>query len=151
MADLHQKHAQELRDLWQGRALAVTLGVPMGFVVQSVLANAWPDAIETLFHAVVPGFAGLKEGFVTPARVVKTGDVCADFQTRSGPIIKNMVVYSSTADLQSAFRRLADRLKLSDDDRRELFIAVRKWVVADHRLDPTMNPLDPEAKRLVLH
>ena len=53
--------------------------------------------------------------------------------------------------LRNDFRRLADKIKLSDADRVELFAAVKNWVVADRRLDPTMDPKDPDAKRLVLH
>jgi hypothetical protein len=30
-----------------------------------------------------------------------------------------------------------------------MFAAVKRWVVADRRLDPNMDPQDPDAKRLV--
>jgi hypothetical protein len=50
--------------------------------------------------------------------------------------------------MRDAFRRLADRLKLNDADRIELFKCVQRWVVADRRLDPTFDPKDPDAKRL---
>jgi hypothetical protein len=51
--------------------------------------------------------------------------------------------------MQNDFRRLADRLKLSDADRIEMFKCVQRWVVADRRLDPSFDPRDPDAKRLV--
>ena len=35
------------------------------------------------------------------------------------------------------------------DDRIEMFTALRNWIVADFRLDPTMDPSDPDARRLV--
>ena len=53
--------------------------------------------------------------------------------------------------MRDAFRRLADRLKLSDSDRIEMFKYVQRWVVADRRLDPTFDPQDPDAKRLTTH
>jgi hypothetical protein len=48
-------------------------------------------------------------------------------------------------------RRLADRLKLSDQERLEFFTCVKRWLVADLRLDPTMDPMDPDAKHLTVH
>jgi hypothetical protein len=58
------------------------------------------------------------------------------------------VLYRNEVALRNDFRQLADRLKLNDADRIELFAAVKNWVVADRRLDPTMDPKDPDAKRL---
>lgn len=46
--------------------------------------------------------------------------------------------------------QLADRLKLTDGERIDLFIAVRHWVKADHRLDPAFDRRDPDARRLTV-
>jgi hypothetical protein len=36
-----------------------------------------------------------------------------------------------------------------DKERIEFFEMVKLWLAADERLDPNMNPNDPDAKRLV--
>lgn len=68
---------------------------------------------------------------------------------RDGTISKDVAIYASEIALRDDFRHLADRLKLTDDERVEMFKAVQRWVVADRRLDPTFDPQDPDAKRLV--
>lgn len=144
------KHAQDLREIWQGRVLAHTQGKPLGAVVISVLAHSYDDAMPTLLAVVFPGFSGLKPpGLCSAGKIAKTGAVVADVIQRSGARVKDAVLFRNELALQSAFRRLADQLKLADGERRELFGAVQRWVVADTRLDPTMDPRDPEAKRLV--
>ena len=65
-----------------------------------------------------------------------------------GDVEKEEVLYRSEMSLRNDFRRLADQLKLCDEDRVELFAAVQRWVVADRRLDPLMDPKDPDARRL---
>jgi hypothetical protein len=50
--------------------------------------------------------------------------------------------------MRDAFRRLADHVKLNDPERIELFKYAQRWVVADRRLDPTLDPQDPDARRL---
>lgn len=147
---LATKHAQALRDMWQGRVLAATQGDPIGAVALSVLAHSYDEAMPVLLRVVFPGFEGLRPPLLCSAgKIAKTGSVVADVIRRDGSRVKETVLFRNELALQSAFRRLADTLKLSDDDRRELFGAVQRWVVADRRLDPTMDPRDPEAKRLV--
>jgi hypothetical protein len=75
----------------------------------------------------------------------------ADVVQKDGTISKNVGLYRNTLKLRDAFRRLADRLKLDDQERLEMFSALKRWVVCDYRLDPTMDPQDPDAKRLVAH
>lgn len=146
------KHAQELRESWQGRALAATRTKALGMVVLSVLAHNYDEAMHTLLLAVFPGFKSISAPFLSTAgRIAKTGHVMADVVHRNGTIEKNRAIFLDAADMQSHFRRLADELKLSDDDRREMFGAVQRWLVADYRIDPTMNPSDPEARRLALN
>lgn len=153
MADLTaSKHADEMREMWQGRVLARTLDEPLGAVVMSVLAHSYDDAMPVLLRVVIPNFEGIRPPFIcSAAKIAKTGAIVADVATSIGTIAKDTVIARSSASLRSTFRRLADELKLADDDRRELFGAVQRWVVADRRLDPNMDPADPEAKRLVLH
>lgn len=143
--------AKGLRDTWQGRALAEARG-PMGPVILSVLAHNFDDQMPWLLRAVFPGFTSIAAPFFCSAgKVAKTGTVCADLVTRDGHIIKMAPIFRSVAAMQDEFRRFADRLRLDDGDRRALVGAAKRWLVCDYRLDPTMDPADPDAKRLTVN
>ena len=148
-----EKEARALRETWQARALAGTQG-KLNAIVMSVLAHNYPDQMPVLMMLVYPGFvpgrAELKHAiYCSAARVDKTGRIVADEINRYGTKTKNSVVFESEIQMRGVFRRLADLMKLSDSDRIAMFHAVQNWVVADRRLDPTMDPKDPDAKRLV--
>lgn len=145
-----RKLTQDLREMWQGRVLRYTKTQPIGLVVLSVLAHNFDEGLPVLLAAVFPGYAGLKPpALVSAGRIAKSGAVVADFMEADGNIVKQAVIYRSETDLRDAFRKLADKLKLSDADRTEMFKCVQRWVVADTRLDPTMDPKDPDARRLL--
>lgn len=145
---LMEQRAGELRDTWQGRALAEIQG-PFRAVLMSVLAHNFEGAIYTLCAVVIPNFDGSMPApyLTTAAKISKTGAIVADVCERDGTI-KEEVIFVSETQMRDTFRKLADRLKLSDADRIEMFKCAQRWVVADRRLDPTMNPQDPDAKRL---
>jgi len=148
------RHVQDLRETWQGRALRETHDEGwLGAVVLSVLAHNFDDALLVLLKAVFPGFAAITAPFIcSAAKVNKRGHIVADVVLRHDPYVRaNQLMFRSLKDMEGTFRRLADRLKFNDDDRRQLFAAARNWVVADRRLDPTMDPADPDARRLVVH
>ena len=141
--------AIDLRDTWQGRALAAATGKTAA-VLLSVLAHNYDDALLPLLQVVFPGFTSISAPFFcTAGKVAKSGHVVANMVTRTGRVQKDFPVYRNIFEMQNDFRRLADQTKLSDADRIELFAAVKNWVVADRRLDPTFDPKDPDAKRLV--
>lgn len=151
---IENKHADEIRDMWQARALLATQKSGLGLVVLSVLAHNYDegDAFLTFMHVLFPGFKGLVPPMLCSAgKVDKTGAVVADVMTKFGAVLKDVAIFRDTNDMQGHFRRLADRLKLSDADRIDMFKAAGRWLVADRRLDPTMDYRDPEAKRLVVH
>ena len=103
-----------------------------------------------LLRLVFPGFTSIAAPFYcTIAKIDKTGAIVADVVTKDGQIVKDSVVFRSEVEMEGQFRRLADRLKLSDQDRVEMFKCVQRWVVADTRLDPNLDPKDPDAKRIV--
>jgi hypothetical protein len=148
--DWHRQ-AKQLRESWQGRVLAAAKG-HTGAVVLSVLAHNFDGAILTLCQVVFPGFSSIQAPFLCSAgRVDKAGRVIADVAEKDGRISKGQVMYLSDIAYRDDMRRLADRLKLPDQDRLEFFTCVKLWLVADLRLDPTMDPADPDAKRLVYH
>lgn len=143
------KEARELRETWQCRALAHAKG-HTSTVLLSVLAHNYDDAMPVLLRVAFPGFTSIAPPFLcTAGKVAKTGAIVADVVQRDGRIRKQAAIYRNEAALRDDFRRLADQLKLNDADRVEMFKAVQRWVVADFRLDPTMDPRDPDAKRLV--
>ena len=141
--------AFDLRVSWQARVLAEAKG-QLGAAVLSVLSHNFDEAMPVLLRIVFPGFTSIAAPFYcTAAKVAKTGAVVADVVTKDGQIVKDAVVFRTEMEMQDQFRRLADRLKLSDAHRVEMFKCVQRWVVADRRLDPTFDPQDPDAKRLV--
>lgn len=140
--------AFDLRASWQARVLEAS-GGHLGAVVLSVLAHTYDEAMPTLLRLVFPGFTSIAAPFYcTAAKVDKSGQIVADVVTKSGEVVKDATVFASEIAMRDAFRQLADRLKLGDADRTELFKCVQRWVVADRRLDPTFDPMDPDAKRL---
>lgn len=144
-----RRHAQDLRETWQGRAMAAARG-KLGMVLLSVLAHNYDEALPTLLRVVFPGFTEpALPCLVSAAKVAKTGAIVADMLGRDGQKHSNVPLYQSEIKLRDDFRRLADELKFNDSDREQMFLAVQKWVVADRRLDPAMDPKDPDAKRLV--
>jgi hypothetical protein len=150
---IEKRLAFDLRATWQARVLlaaqAKTDGV-IGAVALSVLAHNYDDAMMPLLQVLFPGFESITPPFLCSAgKVDKSGAVVADMVERAGKIVKNYRLYRDEIALRDDFRRLADELKLADADRVELFGAVKRWVVADRRLDPNMDPQDPDAKRLV--
>lgn len=144
---------EELRQSWQGRALALTeIEAPkLCRVLMSLLADNYDDAMPFLLHAVFGSCAITVPFLCSSPKINKSGRIVADLITKWGTMQKNHVVFDDEAQMEGVFRRLADRLKLSDAERIDMFACIHHWVKADQRLDPTMDRRDPEAKRLVLH
>jgi hypothetical protein len=162
--DLISRHVQDLAETWQSRVLRETcrmaaLGIlapkgKLGGVMLSMFAHnldAGPLAI--LLKAVFPGFYAIGAPFIcSAAKIDKAGRIVADVVHQdNAPPEKGHELFRCSRDMEATFRRLADRLRLDDIDRLKLFTAARSWVVADRRLDPTMDPRDPDARRLTVH
>ena len=151
-----RRHAQDLRETWQARVLVRALkedGAPVdavGGVILSVLAHSYDEAMPVLLRVMFPGFTSIRLPFLCSAgKIAKTGQVCADMVTCDGQIVKMQAFFRDPKHMERAFRRLADAMKFTDEERLCLFAAVRRWVVCDFRIDPNMDPRDPAAKRLV--
>lgn len=145
---LERSLAFDLRATWQARTLEAARGRTAA-VLLSVLAHNFDDQLLTLLQLVFPGFKSITAPFLCSAgKIERNGAVVADMVERAGTIKKKAVLYRSEIELRDDFRRLADQLKLDDDDRKALLGAVRRWVVCDFRLDPNLDPKDPDAKRL---
>ena len=148
----HRRHADDLRQTWQARMLAYTQRKEIGAVVLSILANSFDDAMPVLLRVVFPGFESIRAPFIcSAAKVSKSGRVVADIVDRQERHLKDQVIFRSLNGMKEKLRRLADKMKLTDRERLEFFTVARLWVVADRRLDPNMDPRDPDAKRLTVH
>jgi hypothetical protein len=144
----HLRDAELLRQSWQSRVLLHAKGQDFN-VVLSMLAHSYDDAMLRLLRITFRGFYSIRTPFLCSAgKIDKWGSVYADEVTEYGRVLKKLL-YPSETHFRDAMRRLADRLKLTDAERVEMLAVARRWVVCDYRLDPTMDPRDPDAKRLV--
>jgi len=143
--------AFDLRASWQCRAL-LEARHHTWCVLLSVLSHTYDEAMLPLLQVAFPNFASIAAPFICSAgKIDRTGAIVVDIVERSGTISRDVAIYESEIHLRDDFRRLADRMKLDDEDRIELFKCVQRWVVADRRLDPTFDRKDPDAKRFVLN
>jgi hypothetical protein len=148
--EFEKKLAFDLRASWQVRALEAAEGTNFA-VMLSVLGHSFPEALPVVMHLLIPDWDGRPPGpyLISCGKIAKTGAIVADVvDPRTGVITKEAVLYLSEIHLRDQARKIADQLKLTDRDRSEFFTAVRTWVVADRRLDPSFDPRDPDAKRL---
>jgi hypothetical protein len=141
------RRSQELRDSWQGKLLAKARTKDY-MVALSVIATNYDEMMIPLLRAVHPGWIEPSlPCLCSSGRVAKSGAIFAQCMFHQGR--KYVVLYKDERELRDCFRRLADQAKLADDERIEMFQAIRNWIKADYRLDPTMDPHDPDARRLV--
>jgi len=138
---------RDLRDTWQARLLlANRYNDRTGMVLLSIIATNYDELTLPLLKAfglVEPPLPCLSSS----GKIGWTGAVFAEVLYPDRLV--NTVFYASEIELRDDFRRLADKAKLTDAERIEMFEAIRKWIIQDRRLDPTMDPNDPDAKRLV--
>lgn len=147
--EIERNMAFDLRGSWQVRAIGEAKGQTW-MVLLSVLAHTYDAALLVMMELVYPDFDGSIPAphLTTAAKIDKSGAIVADVVDRNG-VIKEVAIYSSEIALRDDFRRLADRMRLNDANRTELFKCVQCWVVADRRLDPAFDRKDPDARRLV--
>lgn len=142
----------DLRGSWQARALAEAKG-QTEMVLISVIEHRYGELVLMALLELVGRLCGPGDPplpcLASIGKIAKTGAVAGTVIDKAHRVIKDAVIYPSEIALRDDFRRLADRLKLSDIDRVELFKCVQRWCPADSRLDPTFDPQDPDAKRLL--
>ena len=119
MLEIKLKPGQSEHESWQFRAVKHTLGngTQLGCVLVSVLGGAMP-------HHAPQYFGG--------ATITAAGMVLCDFRDREGYWHLQRLI-CPVAKLVTAFRKLADDLKLDDTDREDLFRCVRQWIKEDKR------------------
>jgi hypothetical protein len=157
-----KRHADELRATWQVRMIEKCGAVDgagifrphnaLGACALSMLAHNFDDAMPVIMRIAFPSFQAVGTPMLcSAAKIAKTGQVMASFITRAGLKMEKQVFFQSTRAMESAFRSLADSAGIDGEDREETFAAVKRWVVCDFRLDPTMSSADPDAKRLTVN
>ncbi len=134
MSALFSKEAQEIRDMWQSRALAAA-GGKMRAVLTAVLAKEYHAAFTVMWR-VTFGDQDVPDSFIAGyGKVFPSGRVVADVMG-SDRVKRPAVIFASPEAYTGAMRRLADRLKLKDTERAEFFGILSKWIVADMRVGP---------------
>lgn len=156
---IHQTSAA-VRERWEARALrmatlfstdAARPTDKVGMCILSILAHMF--ALEDMqFLLRTCGFPGTGLPMLSSAaKIAKTGHVMANVVASDEKEYLNQALFRDTKHMEGAFRRFADLLRMTDAERVDFFDAVKRWVVCDFRLDPNMNPADPDARRLTVH
>jgi hypothetical protein len=157
--ELIDKH---LNGSWQARTLDYATDRPgssqyvyarhrFGAVLLSMLAHRFDDDQEflVLMHCVHPFFRAITGPILSSiGRINKSGCVVADM-VHGGMPRHRVVLFPSVRQFEGECRRFCDKMHFRDQERIEFFEMVKLWLAADERLDPSMNPHDPDAKRLV--
>lgn len=122
-----------LRETWEARALRHVKG-KFGAALMAVLLNEYAEKITVLLRAVSASDVALP-AFTGCATVTVTGAVVCDMFDRERVMHCNVPVFDTEHEMIRQFRMLADDLKLSDAERVALTGMVKKWIVADLRVN----------------
>lgn len=124
---------EEIRATWQSRALAAADG-KLGKVLLVVLTDEYAGIISPLLYATFDGFHDITRPFLSGyATITPTGAIICDLVRTDGSMRKEKI-YDSDDNFISDMRNLADKLKLDDADRIDMFRVLRRWVTADLRV-----------------
>jgi hypothetical protein len=131
LSDFKNKVAEEVRAMWQARVLLGSSG-KMQRVVIVALAKEYPQALQALLRAC--GIEDLERPFLCSyATITPSGRVACEMIEKDGSK-KFVAIYHNEDEFISEMRKLADKLKLSDKDRTEMFLVLQKWVASDRRV-----------------
>jgi hypothetical protein len=127
------KIADEIRQMWQARALREATG-KLQQVMLVVFFQEYDEALKILLH--VNGIVDIKlPAYSGYATISPGGRLVCDEMIDRQKTTRKTTVYHNEGEFIGEMRRFADRLKLNDRDREEMFAVLRKWVVADLRID----------------
>lgn len=131
LADFRGKVAEEIRQMWQARALLESKD-RMQRVVLVALAKEYPQALQTLLRAI--GIEDIQRPFLCGyATIYPSGRIVCDMIQKDGSK-RAVAVYHSENEFIMEMRTLADQMKLADRDRAEMFTVLQKWVSSDKRV-----------------
>ena len=121
MTLLAKKHADEIREMWQSRALRSSSG-RMRKVMITALTKEYPAAIVTLAKVTFPKFVDFDLPlFLSYATVEIDGSITCECHGHRQEKRRAGASTTATEDFIYEGRRLADGLKLNDRDRSEMF------------------------------
>lgn len=134
MSAFLSKKAGELREMWQSRMLVACDGLERAILVRMFI-KAYKDAIKILLAATFPGFRdlGLPQ-IIGHAKIAPSGRVIAEVLEKNRSI-RTHILFETQEQMRARFAHIADRIKLNDFDRIELFTMLQGFVVADLRVD----------------
>ncbi len=143
---------EALRESWQGRSLRLAArNIQLRAALVSLFADNYDETLPFLLASVFGDWAIAAPFYCSNPRIDRAGHIVADLIMPDGMKLKDAIIFAGERQMERLFRKLADRLRFTDAERIDLFVAVRHWVKADRRLDPNFDRSDPDAKRLVLH
>jgi hypothetical protein len=132
---LFSKQADVLAQMWHTRALRAAKGRAAAVLIAALVAEI-PGAVPVLLRVAFPGFKDVKLPQLTGyATIAGSGRVICDIIDRNRVRCSGEVIYESVEELRDDFRRLADKLKLNDAERKEMSQLLSKWVSSDLRYD----------------
>lgn len=121
--------------MWQSRALAAAEG-KLQRVMLVALAKEYGAVLPILLRVTFPGFVDIPRPFLCGyATIMRSGRVACDVTASDGTIYR-AAIYRTKDEFVGEMRKLADKLKLNDADRTEMFAVLQKWIVADLRVGP---------------
>lgn len=96
---------------------------------------------KTLMGCFVLAILGLQHGIKPPrfgsiARIDKDGIAYTNMQAQDGWIYREHCL-GPVQDITDNFRGLADHMKLTDSERIDIFVELKKWFAHDARADQT--------------
>lgn len=131
---LLNKHVDELRETWQAHALRASEGKLQRIII-AVLAKEYHAAFPILWRVVFPSLADIPSPVILSyASVLPNGKLIAEMGDKSGKR-EWVALYRSQDDYIADTRKLADKLKLDDSKRIEMFRVLARWVTSDKRVD----------------
>lgn len=133
MSLVAKKHADEIREMWQSRALRASTGKLRQVVIVALAKEYTTAVLITLMKVTFPGFIDLDLPlFTSYAHIDLSGQIVCDMVDRDGS--KCVAQIGDENSFIYAVRKLADELKLDDKDRTEMFTVLQKWVASDRRV-----------------
>lgn len=135
--------AAQLRETWQCRVLQHAKDRAF-YVMLAALCAEYHVGVKILLSAAHPGFSDIKPPLLAGyATIAPDGSIWC-YLIDEERNLKAVGVYQNEHKLAYEMRKLADKLKLNDRERLDMFTVVEKWIVQDQRIDE-------HGRRKVLH
>ena len=128
---------EQISATWQIRALREARG-KLQYVLWRAMANEYTgitaNTWETLLRLINKNFKEMPlPGLLGYAMIVPSGRVVSQVVDKDYGL-RLQVIYRHKPEFLSELRRLADRLKLDDLDRADMFAVMGKWITVDYRI-----------------